>query len=274
MKSLTNAKMYVTNSARNNCDTKRQDMVNQTVLEGVISIQAAIEAESRMLECIWIQHKYNKRNRALAYLIHLAAERGLPIEKRDRAEISQVAGGQSHGGVIALAGPRHFEPLEALVTKSSVPFIVMLDGIEDPFNFGHAVRALYAAGADGLVVRQRNWLSAVGTVARASAGTSERIPTAVVNSVEEAAEVVRPFGLQVACTAARGAVDIYAADLAVPLFLVIGGERRGITRSFQDAADLVLQIPYGRSFRHSMGTTAAAAVVAFEVMRQRRARLS
>jgi tRNA G18 (ribose-2'-O)-methylase SpoU len=57
--------------------------------------------------------------------------------------------------------------------------------------------------------------------------------------------------------------------LTAPLFLIIGGEKRGVTRSFADAADMRLKIPYGREFRQSLGTTAAAAVLAFEVMRQR-----
>jgi 23S rRNA (guanosine2251-2'-O)-methyltransferase len=91
--------------------------------------------------------------------------------------IDARTGGQSHGGVVAEVGPRRFLPLADLLPSTNVPFIVMLDGIEDPFNFGQAIRALYAAGADGLVVRPRNWLSAAGIVARASAGTAELMPT-------------------------------------------------------------------------------------------------
>lgn len=68
-------------------------------------------------------------------------------------------------------------------------------------------------------------------------------------------------------------MSIYEADLSGPLFLVIGGERRGITRSFLDQADLLLEIPYAQPFDQSLGTTAATAVLAFEVMRQRAARI-
>ena len=119
--------------------------------------------------------------------------------------------------------------------------------MEDPFNFGASVRALYAAGADGLVLRPRNWLSAAGTVARASAGASELIPTALAETATEAAAFFRAQGLAVACaTEERGSVSIYDADLTVPLFLLLGGEKRGVTRSFLDQADLKLRIPYGR----------------------------
>jgi len=146
----------------------------------------------------------------------------------------------------------------------------MIDGVEDPFNFGASVRALYAAGADGLVLRPRNWLSAAGTVARASAGASELISTALAETAAEAAAFFRAQGLLVACaTEERGSVSLYEADLTAPLFLLLGGEKRGITRSFLDQADLKLRIPYGRPMPHSLGTASATAVIAFEIMRQR-----
>jgi 23S rRNA (guanosine2251-2'-O)-methyltransferase len=131
------------------------------------------------------------------------------------------------------------------------------------------VRALYAAGADGLVVRPRNWMSAAGVVARSSAGATEWIPTAVAETVFDAADVARAHGLTIACAAKDRAVSIYETDLAIPVFCVIGGEKRGITRSFADRADVRLKIPYGRHFPRSLGTASAVAVLAFEAMRQR-----
>ena len=73
----------------------------------------------------------------------------------------------------------------------------------------------------------------------------------------------------VACTAVDNSQSIYEADLDIPLFLLIGGEKRGITRSFLEQADLRLQIPYGRQFNRSLGAAASAAILGFEIMRQR-----
>jgi 23S rRNA (guanosine2251-2'-O)-methyltransferase len=92
--------------------------------------------------------------------------------------------------------------------------------------------------------------------------------------VEAAAELLRAHGLLVACAAKQGARSLYETDLTQPLFLVIGGEKRGITRSFLEQADLLIEIPYGRPYRQSLGTAAATAVLAFEVMRQRRSTAS
>jgi 23S rRNA (guanosine2251-2'-O)-methyltransferase len=171
--------------------------------------------------------------------------------------------------VIAQVGERRYVPLEALIKGVKNPFIVMLDGVEDPFNFGQSIRAFYAAGAHGLVVRPRTWNNAAGIVARSSAGASEWMPTASSESVEEAAAFFKSKGLTIAVADKTRAKPIYDVDLSGGLFLVIGGEKRGITRSFAASADLRVMIPYGRDFDASLGTTSAASVLAFEIMRQR-----
>ena len=135
--------------------------------------------------------------------------------------------GQTHGGVAAAVGPRRFLPLDALVAGRERPFIVMLDGIEDPFNFGQALRALYAAGVDGVVVRPRNWFSAAGVVARASAGVSEQMPMAIAETAEQAADTFRQLGLKIAATSNQQAVSLYDATLTMPLFLLLGGRKAG-----------------------------------------------
>ena len=242
-------------------------MSDKTVLEGAVSVQAVLESGSREIEAIYIQR--DKQNRPIVRLERSARSRNLPLERVDVAEIEARTSGKTHGGVIALVGPRRFLSLEALTQDAARPFVVMLDGIEDPFNFGAAVRALYAAGADGLVVRPRNWMSAAGIVARSSAGATELMPTAVAETAADAAAFYRERGLTIACATKDRAISIYQADLSIPLFLAIGGEKRGITRSFLRQADLRLSIPYQRRFPRSLGTASAVAVLAFEAMRQR-----
>jgi 23S rRNA (guanosine2251-2'-O)-methyltransferase len=242
-------------------------MSDQAVLEGAVSVQAALESGSREIEAIYIQH--GKHSEAIARLERLASSQGRAVQRVDVTQIEAHASGTSHGGIIALVGPRRFLSLEDLIRDTVQPFVVLLDGIEDPFNFGAAVRALYAAGCNGLVVRPRNWMSAAGVVARSSAGATELMPTAVAETAADAAAFFRERGLTVACATKDRAISIYRADLAVPLFLAIGGEKRGITRSFLRQADLRLSIPYGRRFPRSLGTASAVAILAFEAMRQR-----
>lgn len=238
------------------------------LLEGFISVSAALEGGHRRVQSLLL--RAGKSDGQTRRLEQLAQASRVPIERVPDEIIEAEAGGRTHGGVLARVGAYRFAPLDSLAADSPRPFLAMIDGVEDPFNFGASVRALYAAGADGLVLRPRNWLSAAGTVARASAGASERIPTALAETAADAAAFLRGQGLAVACaTEERGSISLYDADLSVPLFLLIGGEKRGITRSFLDQADLKLRIPYGRPMPHSLGTASATAVIAFEIMRQR-----
>lgn len=241
-------------------------------LEGVISIEAALAGQSRDILGLFIHlTPKRERDRRLARLRQTAVSANIPVHLVDDAFIASRASGKSHGGVIASVGPRRFVSLEALLGEGTRPFLVMLDGVEDPFNFGQAVRSLYAAGVDGLVLRPRNWLTAAGVVARASAGASELMPLAVAETAEDAAAFYRQQGLTIACTSDKQARPIYETNLNVSLFLLIGGEKRGITRSFLREADLLLRIPYGRAaWQQSLGVAASAAILGFEIMRQRR----
>ena len=242
-------------------------MTEHAWMEGRISVQAATQGNNRQVERIYFRAR--KRDRSLRHLREIAQSAGIPISEVGEEFFEANAGGQSHGGVLARVGPRRFAEIITLVEGEYPPFIVMLDGIEDPFNFGQAVRALYASGITGLVVRPRNWLSATAVVTRSSAGASELMPTAIAESALQAAEFFRNAGQVIACTARESAVSIHYADLTGPMFLLIGGEKRGITRSFLEQTDMRLGIPYGRSFDRSLGAAASTAVIAFEVLRQR-----
>lgn len=240
-------------------------------LEGSISVEAALLGKYRQVMAVYVQKGSGRRwEHRLSKLQRLTDQANVSLQLVDEAFIAERVTGQSHGGVVAAVGPRQFEPLETLIAQKERPFVVMLDGIEDPFNFGQALRSLYAAGVDGVVVRPRNWFTAAGVVARASAGVSEQMPIAVAETAEQAADTFRSLGLRIAATSKQDAVSLYEANLIDPLFLLLGGEKRGVTRSFLAQADLILQIPYQQSdFRHSLGVVASAAIVAFEVMRQR-----
>lgn len=251
--------------------TPEETPPNQALLEGAISVEAALRAQSREIRALLVRR--DKQDGPLRRLVGLANAQRVTIQSVGEEEINARAKGKTHGGVLAEVGPRRFVSLEELLPPTRPAFIVMIDGVEDPFNFGASVRSLYAAGADGLVVRPRNWMSAAGVVARSSAGASELIPTAIAETAEDAARFFRERGLTVAgATDAPPTTSVFDADLSGPLFLLIGGEKRGITRSFSDGADLRLRIPYGRREAHSLGTAAAAAVLAFEILRQRASR--
>ncbi len=242
-------------------------------LEGRLSVAAAIKAGWRDVHQILIDQK-KRYDRRLSSLLRQAEAADISVAFVSADHIQSRASGATHGGVLAEASERRFCRLADLLPADRAAFIVMLDGIEDPYNFAGAVRCLYAAGVDGLVLRPRNWTRASAVVGRASAGAIERLPLAIAETAGHAADYYRARGLQIAVAAKSTRSRAPAqADLSQPSFLLIGGERRGVTRSFVRSADLTLEIPYGRDFDQSLGAVAATAVIAFEVKRQRDAAL-
>jgi len=227
-----------------------------------------LHARSRPIERIVLRDA--SRDRRVQQLEERARRAGVPVERVDDQRIQSLTTGRTHGGVVAVVGPRRYVPLHDLVPTDATAFVAMLDGVEDPFNFGYAVRSLYAAGAHGLVLAPRNWMSAAAVVGRASAGASELLPAAVADSAVDAARVFSDLGLSVVCTGSdRAAVPIHDVDLTGPVFVVVGGEHRGVSRPLLEHADAIVRIPYGRDFRQALATSSAAVVVAFEVLRQR-----
>ena len=251
---------------------RRDVPVNQwpLVMEGHVSVEAALEGKARHVHRIWAVRPGDRR---LGRLRSLARDAGVTIEQVPPALVDELARGRTHGGVIALVGPRRERTVGELVAEvGEGSLIVMLDGIEDPFNHGQAVRALYAAGVDGIVTR-RSWETATPTVTRASAGTTELMPTARAESAEDAAAASRMAGMRVACAVADPeAPSLAEANLTGGVFLLIGGERRGVTRSFVDDADQALRIDYGRPGAPELGAATSAAIIGFEALRQRRGR--
>lgn len=236
------------------------------ILSGAISVKAAIEAGVRKTEKIWIDEK--KHSKDFSYILKLAQTQKIPVQKTNRQTIDQLTQTSSHGGICAQVCPRIFLPAEQLLNHQN-PFIVLLEGIEDPYNFGYTIRSVYAAGATGLLIPQRSWMSADDIVIRASAGASERIPTACVTDFTEVLLLAKQKGFSIFSADRKDAVSLYDADFTNPLILAIGGQLRGLSKQVSQQTDQRVFIPYGNPFRNALSAAGAASVLAFEVYRQR-----
>ena len=245
--------------------------MDHTVFEGMISVRALIESKQagindRKIYRILLSEGAEKANPKLkAYLGHRADEFGFELISADDEAINSYASGNSHGGIIALCGERTIPALTGRDTPGR--FYVMLSGIEDPYNFGYALRSLYAAGVDGIILEPRNWLSAAGTVCRSSAGASERFDICLSDAFT-AAEYFKEKGFSVYCADIKNSVPIYETELNMPLFLIVGGEKRGISAKVRAACDKALRIDYGRDFPEALSAASAASVMSFEIMRR------
>lgn len=245
------------------------------IFEGMTSIRAVIKAfdnklgDRKIVEILFDESKSDARYKELNYLSKISSQYGFTMTKLSNEQINEIAIGNSHGGILARCSSRTIPSLEECKDFPQNGFYVMLDGIEDPYNFGYSLRSIYASGADGIILPPRNWLSASGVVARASAGASELLPL-YISEPAYAAEYFKNIGYKVVCADKPNSVSIYDADLSKPIFLIVGGEKRGIRASVLEKADEIVRIDYGRDFNASLSAASASTVIAYEIYRQNR----
>jgi len=251
---------------------KENDKINGSdIMEGMPSISSVIKAiekgstDRRIISVYVDKDKKRSKEREISFLRRKSSALGFDLEFVDAAQIDEFTVGSSHGGIIAFCSPRTIPLLSADAIKPDGVYY-MLEGIEDPYNFGYSVRSIYAAGGDGIILTPRNWMGVAGVVARSSAGSSETIDM-YVSDAESAAELFRSKGYRVICAGIRDSESIFETNLKKPLFVVLGGEKRGISRAMLDRCDKVVRIDYGNDFNGSLSSAAATAVFAFEILR-------
>ena len=241
-----------------------------TVFEGMTSIRAVIKSNEmgrgrRICEILVDSARTDKLKKELSWLRHVAEQYGFPLRYTDCDEINSLTVGNTHGGIVALCGEREIPSIEEFEIRED-GFYVMIEGIEDPYNFGYALRSLYACGVDGIVLSPRNWMSAAGVVCRSSAGASEVLPICISDPASSV-EHFKKRGYKVVCAGIRDSVSSFEANMKNPIYLIVGGEKRGISASILAMADKVVRIDYGREFPLSLSAASAASMLAYEVMR-------
>jgi len=243
------------------------------IFEGMTSISAVIKSiragyrNRRIIKIVYDSSRSNQKSRELKFLYAMSKEMDFSIEESTSDAIDSLTTGETHGGIIAICSKCELAKLNVNFLTSG-NFFVLLEGIEDPYNFGYCVRSLYAAGVDGIVLPKRNWLEYSGVVARCSAGTSELANISVFDT-EEAVKLFKDKGFSVVCAEIRDSVSIYEYDFNKPILLVVGGEKRGISRKILNLADANVRIDYGREFMGSLPSASAISVISFEIARQK-----
>ena len=244
--------------------------------EGMTSIRAIIDGidsgiSDRKIETILFdKDKTDKNYKTLGYLRAVSAKYGFTLEETDAATLEKLALGNSHGGIIALCKERTIPTLTEELYKAEIcnnGFYAMIQGIEDPYNFGYALRSLYAVGCNGIILGERNWMSAAGVVCRSSAGASEMFRVYKCDELE-AAKLFKDNGYNIVCADERTDNVLGECPLHFPILLIVGGEKRGISRSLLEMADTLVKIPYGREFKASLSAASATTMFAYEIMRQ------
>lgn len=244
--------------------------MNKTILGGFVSVKSCLEAKSREIYKIYIEKSRYERvmksdlrvpeQRQYAALINS----GVEIEYLSTEEFEGMMQNTNAGGIAAEVGERIFTPIEEVLSLRN-GYIAILDGIEDPFNFAYALRSLYAAGVDAVILPERNFFTASDTVIRSSAGASELIKACCVDDLTEACKTLKNNGYILAATAkTEKAKDLYACRVNRPFCVVFGGEKRGIKKEILDLCNFCIKIKYPRNCHYSLPACSAISLIAFE----------
>jgi 23S rRNA (guanosine2251-2'-O)-methyltransferase len=160
--------------------------------------------------------------------------------------------------------------LDIAAQKNEPPFLLLLDGLEDPRNFGAILRTAEAAGAHGVIIPKRRSVQVNDTVRRTSTGASDLVPVAQAANLNDVLKRLKKAGVWTAGLEADGAKDYRAGDYTDGIALVIGGEGSGLSRLTRELCDYIVSIPLKGQIT-SLNASVAAALLMYEVVRQREA---
>ena len=199
-----------------------------------------------------------------------AKEKKIPIYYSERSRMDKLCEG-NHQGVIAVVSDYSYCTVEDILDRASQrgedPFVIILDGLEDPHNLGAIMRTAECAGVHGIIIPKRRSVSVTDVVAKTAAGAAEYMLCAKVASLPKAIESLQKAGLWI-CAVDMDGETMTKRDLTGPLGLVIGGEGSGVGRLVKEKCDFCVSIPMKGKIT-SLNASNAAAILMYEVVRQR-----
>ncbi|MBI3098538.1 MAG: RNA methyltransferase, partial [Planctomycetes bacterium] len=214
-------------------------------LEGRISVAAALEARIRRIDLLCVAHGTHVEK--LDELLDLARERGVPVKEVADGELDRMAGGVTHGGLVALCGPRPPTRLEDLIaslrSSASPASLLLLEGVEDAQNLGFTLRSAEALGAHGVLLKKHLWDFDEAALTRAASGAWDRLPVVKVERDGDALQELRAQGCALWGCLANAKRTMHEVDLRGPVILAIGGEKRGLSGAVRSQCDGMLRIP-------------------------------
>ena len=242
----------------------REDMI-----EGRNAVAEALRA-GRTIDKLFVAR--GETDRILARIVTRAREQGIVVTECDRRKLDAMSVTHAHQGIIAQAAMREYSSLEEILAcaaeRGEDPFVVVCDEIADPHNLGAVIRTAECAGAHGVVIPKRRSAGLTAVVDKASAGAAEHMRIARVPNIPNAVKELKKAGLWVYGADAAGSASLWDTSMTGPVCLIIGSEGFGMSRLVRESCDFLVNIPM-RGKVTSLNASAAAAVMIYEVLRQR-----
>lgn len=200
-------------------------------------------------------------------------KRRIPFQRVPRSKLDQLAEGENHQGVMAQVSSYHYVSVEEILDRANrlgeMPFLLLLDGIEDPHNLGSILRTADAAGVHGVIIPKRRAVGLTAAVAKTSAGAIEYVPVARVSNLNRVADELKKQGIWLIGTAGEAKDEYSKIDYRIPLALVIGNEGQGISTLLRKKCDFLVKLPM-KGKVSSLNASVATGIFLYEVMRGRK----
>jgi len=242
------------------------------LIYGINPVSEALKARGRAFE--WVGVAKERHDLRLQRVIEDCRRNGVAVRFLSRPELDRMTGNNAHQGVVAVTSAKQYTDLDDVVgaKRSQYSLVVVLDGVEDPHNLGAILRTADAAGADGVVIPERRAAGVTATVAKASAGASEHLPVARVTNISRTLEELKDKSLWIVGLDERSPQTYDAVDYNMDCAVVLGAEGKGVHELVRKKCDFLVSIPMLGKVP-SLNVSVAAAVVLYEIVRQRRAKL-
>ena len=238
-----------------------------------------VEGRNSVLELLESEKDINKiyvtrgeKQGSINKIIGRAKGKGIVLVEVDKSKLDEMSQTGNHQGVIAIVPPFEYCEVEDILdeakNKKESPFILILDGIEDPHNLGAIIRTAETAGVHGVIIPKRRAASVNSTVNKVSAGAVEHMKIARVNNIKDTIQYLKDNGLWIIGTDGKAENYYYEQDLTGPIALVIGSEGYGMNRLVSENCDILVKIPMKGKIT-SLNASVAGGILLYEIFKQR-----
>mgnify|MGYP004589963285 FL=1 len=269
------------NSKRETTDRRKEERRKEIRREEDVEkrFDDQIEGRNSVLELLESGKDVNKifvtrgeKHGSINKILGIAKERKIIVVEKDKKQMDEMAQEENYQGVIAIVPPFEYveisDILQVAKERNEDPFVIVLDGIEDPHNLGSIIRTAETAGVHGVIIPKRRAVSVNSTVNKASAGAVEHMKIARVTNISDAIEELKQAGLWVCGTAVDTNKYYYNQDLTGPLAIVIGNEGKGIGEKVKKNCDFLVKIPMKGKVQ-SLNASVSTGIVVYEAVKQR-----
>lgn len=244
-----------------------------------IEFSDQVEGRNAVLELLESDRDINKifisdgeKHGSINKIIALAREKKIIINEVTKAKLNQMSQTENNQGVIAIVPPFNYCELEDILdlakNRKENPFVLILDGIEDPHNLGSIIRTAETAGVHGVIIPKRRAALVNSTVNKASAGAVEHMKIARVTNISDSIEELKKAGLWICGTDINAEKYYYNQDLTGPLGIVIGNEGKGISEKVKNNCDFNVKIPIKGKVT-SLNASVSTGIIVYEALKQR-----